>query len=54
MKGRSKEVQEADAKYEAELKMKLDHMGISREDWEKYIFWKHCEQQFLEDRKSVV
>lgn len=50
MRERSKEIQESDDKYEAELKIKLDHMGISREDWKKYIFWKHCEQEFLDSK----
>ena len=36
-------VEEEDAKYEKELQIKLKKMGISREEYKKFIFWKHCE-----------
>lgn len=52
MREKSKEVQAADEKHEIELKIKLDHMGISKEEWRKYIFWKHCEQEYLNEMKN--
>ena len=56
MKKLNQEIREADADYSSELQIKLTHMKISKKDYKKYIFWKHCEQQFLDEtamRKSL-
>lgn len=52
MREQSEEVRQTDADFESELQIKLTHMKISREDWNKYIFWKHCEQEYLNEMKN--
>lgn len=57
MRELSQEIKHADAKYASELKMKLKRMGISKEDYKKYIYWKHCEEtmndvEFTEEEKA--
>jgi hypothetical protein len=49
MREYNEEIREADADHESELQIKLTHMKISREDYKKYIFWKHCEQEYLDE-----
>lgn len=52
MREYNEEIREADADYESELQIKLTHMKISREEWRQYIFWKHCEQEYLNQMKN--
>lgn len=52
MRENNEEIKEADADYESELQLKLTHMKISRENYKKYIFWKHCEQEYLNKMKN--
>lgn len=52
MREYNEEIKEADADYESEIQVKVTHMNISREDYKKYIFWKHCEQEYLNEMKN--